>query len=138
LRHAFGGAVAVDGIDLDVAEGRSSACSPERRRQDHHDPAHHTLLPAGPGMVQVFGRDVSSHRMASAGRSLPAAATLRRRRADGRENVELFARLFDVPRSQRRERVREVLTAMGLADAAERRAQTYSGGMIRRLELARR
>jgi ABC-2 type transport system ATP-binding protein len=54
----------------------------------------------------------------------------------GRENVELFARLFDVPRRERRGRVGEVLTAMGLDDAAGRLVRTYSGGMVRRLELA--
>ncbi len=48
----------------------------------------------------------------------------------------MFARLFDVPRKQRPERVAAALNAMGLADAAGRRAATYSGGMIRRLELA--
>jgi ABC-2 type transport system ATP-binding protein len=54
----------------------------------------------------------------------------------GWENVELFARLFDVPRSARRGRVKAVLAAMGLTEASERMAGTYSGGMIRRLELA--
>jgi ABC-2 type transport system ATP-binding protein len=54
----------------------------------------------------------------------------------GRENVMLFARLFDVPRRERARRTAEVITAMGLDDAVDRMAQTYSGGMIRRLELA--
>jgi ABC-2 type transport system ATP-binding protein len=54
----------------------------------------------------------------------------------GVENVELFARLFDVPRKVRKERVTEALDAMGLSEAATRAAGTYSGGMIRRLELA--
>ena len=47
-----------------------------------------------------------------------------------------FARLFDVPRRERKERVAEALEMMGLADAADRLAGTYSGGMVRRLELA--
>ena len=54
----------------------------------------------------------------------------------GRENVAWFARLFDAPRRQRGSRVNDVLEVMGLADAADRLAGTYSGGMIRRLELA--
>ena len=54
----------------------------------------------------------------------------------GRENVELFARLFDVPRAQRAGRVGEALAAMGLTEAADRLVKTYSGGMVRRLELA--
>jgi ABC-2 type transport system ATP-binding protein len=54
----------------------------------------------------------------------------------GRENVALFARLFDVPRRGRRELVSEMLASVGLADAADRLVATYSGGMVRRLELA--
>ncbi len=45
-------------------------------------------------------------------------------------------RLFDVPRKQWAGRVDGALAAMGLQDAASRRARTYSGGMVRRLELA--
>jgi ABC-2 type transport system ATP-binding protein len=62
---------------------------------------------------------------------LSADATL-----TGRENVELFARLFDVPRRDRPERVEAALGAMGLTEPAGRLVKTYSGGMIRRLELA--
>src|SRR5262249_59045554 len=62
---------------------------------------------------------------------LSADATL-----TGRENVELFARLFDVPRKARAERGAAALAAMGLQDAADRIVKTYSGGMIRRLDLA--
>jgi ABC-2 type transport system ATP-binding protein len=54
----------------------------------------------------------------------------------GYEKVWLFARLFDVPRKERRQRVRRSLELMGLDDVADRLASTYSGGMIRRLELA--
>jgi ABC-2 type transport system ATP-binding protein len=54
----------------------------------------------------------------------------------GRENVGLFARLYDVPRRARRARIDEVLAVMGLTGAADSPAATYSGGMIRRLELA--
>jgi len=54
----------------------------------------------------------------------------------GRQNVELFARLYDVPRGQRSDRVDEALRAMQLLDVAGGLAGTYSGGMVRRLELA--
>jgi ABC-type phosphate/phosphonate transport system ATPase subunit len=50
--------------------------------------------------------------------------------------VELFARLFDVPRRGRTQRVEEALAAMGLTEPAGRLVKTYSGGMVRRLELA--
>ena len=54
----------------------------------------------------------------------------------GWENVQLFARLFDVPRSLRGDRVESALATMGLTEAAGKLVKTYSGGMIRRLELA--
>jgi ABC-2 type transport system ATP-binding protein len=54
----------------------------------------------------------------------------------GYENAWLFARLFDVPRRERRERVEGALAQVGLEEAAGRLASTYSGGMVRRLELA--
>jgi ABC-2 type transport system ATP-binding protein len=54
----------------------------------------------------------------------------------GWENVWLFSRLFDVPRRERHERIEQALSLVGLDDVASRLASTYSGGMIRRLELA--
>jgi ABC-2 type transport system ATP-binding protein len=50
--------------------------------------------------------------------------------------VQWFARLYDVPRKQRDERVDAALAAMNLLDVADNLAGTYSGGMVRRLELA--
>ena len=50
--------------------------------------------------------------------------------------MEWFARLYDVPRAQRKQRVRDALESMQLLDVADRLAGTYSGGMVRRLELA--
>jgi ABC-2 type transport system ATP-binding protein len=54
----------------------------------------------------------------------------------GYENLWVFARLYDVPRAEREERVHAALTFMGLEDAAGKLVRTYSGGMIRRLEIA--
>ncbi|MDE2126757.1 MAG: ATP-binding cassette domain-containing protein [Armatimonadetes bacterium] len=54
----------------------------------------------------------------------------------GYENLLVFARVFGIPRSERSSRIREALAFMGLADAADRLVQGYSGGMLRRLEIA--
>ena len=53
----------------------------------------------------------------------------------GRENLELAAALFGVPRGEVRQRVDSLLERMQIGDAADRLARTYSGGMRRRLEL---
>jgi ABC-2 type transport system ATP-binding protein len=54
----------------------------------------------------------------------------------GRENLELAAALFSVPRREVRQRIDSLLERMQIGDAADRLAKTYSGGMRRRLELA--
>jgi ABC-2 type transport system ATP-binding protein len=95
------------------------------------------LLPIRAGEVRIFGLDVRRRAMevrrllgyVPQQLSVEGALT-------GRENVAWFARLFDVPRRQRAARVDEALATMALTEAADRLASTYSGGMVRRLELA--
>src|SRR5260370_6547717 len=53
-----------------------------------------------------------------------------------RENLQFFGELYGLPGAQLRERVGEVLRAIGLEDRADDRAGTFSGGMKRRLNLA--
>jgi heme exporter protein A len=53
----------------------------------------------------------------------------------GRENLEFFARLYRLPRV--RETADTLLGRVGLADAADRAARTYSRGMMQRLAVAR-
>jgi ABC-2 type transport system ATP-binding protein len=138
LRYAFGDHVAVDGIDLDVPAGSVfGLLGPNGAGKTTTIRVITTLLPARPGMVRVFGVDVAGHTMAVrqaigyVPQLLSADSQL-----TGRENVALFTRLFDVPRRERRARVAEALSAMGLDDSADRLVKTYSGGMVRRLELA--
>jgi ABC-2 type transport system ATP-binding protein len=138
LRYAFGDHIAVDGIDLDVPRGELfGLLGPNGAGKTTTIRLITTLLPAKRGMVAVFGTDPAVRPMAVrraigyVPQLLSADGTL-----TGRENVSLFARLFDVPRRERATRVDEALTAMGLADAADRMVSTYSGGMVRRLELA--
>jgi ABC transporter DrrB family efflux protein len=54
----------------------------------------------------------------------------------GRENLQMFGRLFDLSAAEARRRANELLERFDLADAADRVARTYSGGMRRRLDLA--
>src|SRR5579863_5123471 len=54
----------------------------------------------------------------------------------GYENLLLFARLYGIPRGQRRERILEALKFMSLGESANVLVRKYSGGMIRRLEIA--
>ncbi|MFI7504982.1 ABC transporter ATP-binding protein [Streptomyces sp. NPDC049687] len=138
LAHAFGATRAVDGLDLTVAEGEVfGLLGPNGAGKTTAIRCITTLLPVPPGMVTVFGRDAAHDRMAVrrllgyVPQQLSADQNL-----TGRENVALFARVFDVPRRERAERVAQALDAVDLTDAADRLAGTYSGGMVRRLELA--
>ena len=54
----------------------------------------------------------------------------------GRENMQLQADLYGVPRNIAKERIDELLRIVKLEEAADRRVDTYSGGMRKRLELA--
>jgi len=138
LTHRFGDFTAVGGIDLTVQAGEVfGLLGPNGAGKTTTLRILNTLLPLQRGSAEVFGNDVGRDPMAvrrllgyvPQQLSIEAALT-------GRENVSWFARLYDVPRRERSGRVADALDAMGLADAADRLAGTYSGGMVRRLELA--
>ncbi len=54
----------------------------------------------------------------------------------GYDNVMLCAQLYDIPKRDAEERIKELLNIVQLNDAKDKRVETYSGGMRRRLELA--
>jgi ABC-2 type transport system ATP-binding protein len=138
LTQRFSGKVAVDALDLEVRQGEVfGLLGPNGAGKTTTIRLINTLLPVREGKVEVFGYDVSRSPMAVRRLmgyvpqmlSIEAALT-------GFENVMWFARLYDIPRKERKQRAIDALEAMGLADAAGRLAGTYSGGMVRRLELA--
>jgi ABC-2 type transport system ATP-binding protein len=138
LTHRFGDHVAVDDVTLAVHQGEVfGLLGPNGAGKTTTIRVVTTLLPAQSGEVSVFGLDTRRQPMAVrrflgyVPQQLSVEGGL-----TGRENVALFARLFDVPRAHRGAVVGEVLDLVGLADAADRLAATYSGGMVRRLELA--
>jgi len=55
----------------------------------------------------------------------------------GYENLQLHSMLYSVPRNARRQRIDEVLELVGLTERKHDQVKTYSGGMRRRLEIAR-
>ena len=55
----------------------------------------------------------------------------------GRESLDFHARLYRIEKTERLARIDELLKLVELEEAADRRSKTYSGGMKRRLELAR-
>jgi len=99
-----------------------------------------TLLPPDEGNAFVNGFDVVRQQM-DVRRSIGALFSVGERgafwRLSGYKNLEFFSAIYNVPRSRRHERIMEVLDLVGLKDKAFERYQRYSGGMKRKLALAR-
>jgi ABC-2 type transport system ATP-binding protein len=138
LTRRFGALTAVDGLTLTVEAGEVfGLLGPNGAGKTTAIKMLTTLLPPTAGAARILGCDVV--RDTAAVRRLigyvPQVLS-----ADGAltgyENLRVFAKLYDVPRREREQRVADALALMSLSDAADRLVQTYSGGMIRRLEIA--
>ncbi len=138
LTRRFGTFTAVDHVDISVRPGEVfGLLGPNGAGKTTTIKMLVTLLPPTEGAATVGGYDIL--RQADEVRRLigyvPQALS-----ADGNmtgyENLMVFAKLYDVPRKEQKARVEEALEFMGLAEAAHRMVRTYSGGMVRRLEIA--
>ena len=99
-----------------------------------------TLLPPDDGTATVNGFDVAKQQM-RVKQSIGTIFSVGERgffwRLSGYSNLEFFAAINNVPRSGRRQRIMEVLELVGLKEKAFEVFQKYSGGMKRKLALAR-
>src|SRR3954470_11018112 len=134
----FGSTLALAGVDLVVPEGTVfGLLGPNGAGKTTLVRVLATLLTPEAGRAEVFGRDVTSDPQAVCellgltGQFAAVDEIL-----SGRENLIMFGRLFDLPPAEARRRADELLERFDLADAADRPARTYSGGMRRRLDLA--
>src|SRR3954467_891158 len=139
LRRTFkGGVEAVRGIDLLIAPGEVFGfLGPNGAGKTTTVRILCTLLPPSGGSARVSGVDVVAD-----------AAEVRRRIGvalqeigldpvqTGRELLELQCGLYGITGADAKRRAEELLELVGIADAADRRTKTYSGGMKRRLDLA--
>ena len=134
----FGETVALAGVDLDVAERMVfGLLGPNGAGKTTLVRVLATLLAPEAGRAEVFGRDVV-HEAAAVRQLLGLTGQFAAvdEILTGRENLQMFGRLFDLSRDEARRRAAELLERFDLADAADRPARTYSGGMRRRLDLA--
>jgi ABC transporter DrrB family efflux protein len=134
----FGGTTALAGVDLEVAQGEIfGLLGPNGAGKTTLVRVLATLLEPDTGSAEVFGHDVVHDAVAvRAMLGLTGQFAAVDEILSGRENLEMFGRLFDLPRADARRRAGELLERFDLADAADRPARTYSGGMRRRLDLA--
>lgn len=96
-----------------------------------------TLLPPTSGTAKVFGCDIVDapskvrEKIGYVSQAISADGDL-----TGYENLLLSTKLYGLPREGRDERIREILDFMKIGDVADTQVNRYSGGMIRRLEIA--
>ncbi len=138
LTRQFGDFRAVNGVSLALQEGEIfGLLGPNGAGKTTMIKMLTTLLPPSSGSASVAGYDVVSQ-SALVRRSTGYVPQLLS--ADGNmtgyENLLIFAKIFDLPANVREERIQRLLDMMSLQDAAQRMVKTYSGGMIRKLEIA--
>jgi ABC-2 type transport system ATP-binding protein len=138
VRKSFGETVVLDGVDLAVAEGTIFALlGPNGAGKTTMVRILSTLVAADSGVVRIAGHDVAAD---PDGVRASIGVTGQFSALDdlltGTENLQLMADLNHLGHTAGRARVAELLDRFGLADAANRPASTYSGGMRRRLDLA--
>src|SRR2546423_10093052 len=134
----FGATVALAGFGLDVAEGTVFGLpGPNGAGKATLVRVLATLLAPDAGRAEVFGHDVV-HEAAAVRRMLGLTGQFAAvdEILTGRENLQMFGRLFDLSPAEARRRATNLLERFDLTDAADRPARTYSGGMRRRLDLA--
>ena len=134
LRKNFGTVEALRGIDLDVASGTVFGfLGPNGAGKTTAVRIFTTLLLPDGGRAEVVGLDVVRDaealraRIGLAGQSAAVDENL-----TGLENIEMVGRLYHLPAAEARRRAGEILERFGLAEAGDRQAKTYSGGMRRR------
>jgi daunorubicin resistance ABC transporter ATP-binding subunit len=134
----FGKTVALGGVDIEVEQGMVlGLLGPNGAGKTTLVRVLATLLVPDEGRATVLGRDTV--REAPAVREMIGLAgqfAAVDEILTGRENLRMFGRLFHETRAVAARRADELLERFDLADAADRPARTYSGGMRRRLDLA--
>ncbi len=138
LTRRYGPRVVVDALTLSVDAGEVfGLLGPNGAGKTTTIKMLTTLLPPTSGGATIAGFDIV-RQAAEVRRVIGYVPQLLS--ADGAltgyENLLIFAKLYELPRAGRTARLRDALAFMGLQDAADRLVNTYSGGMIRRLEIA--
>ncbi|MFE5259334.1 ATP-binding cassette domain-containing protein [Streptomyces coelicoflavus] len=138
LVKRYGGKHALDGFDLTVREGTvHGLLGPNGAGKTTAVRILSTLVRLDAGRAEVAGLDVTRQaREVRARIGLTGQYAALDEVLTGRQNLEMFGRLFHLGGRQARARAVELLERFDLTDAADRGVGKYSGGMRRRLDLA--
>jgi ABC-2 type transport system ATP-binding protein len=135
----YGDFEAVKGVDFEVAEGEIfGLLGPNGAGKSTLIRMMTTLIPVTAGRALVAGHDVSKEPNAVRNMIgvIPQALTSDQDLTVG-ENLSIYAKLYSVPRAQREKNISAVLEAVDLTKWRDAQTKTLSGGMRRRLEIAR-
>jgi ABC-2 type transport system ATP-binding protein len=138
LTRRFGDFTAVEDVSLTIEAGEIfGLIGPNGAGKSTLIKMLTTLLPPSAGRALVAGFDIVRQpgevrrHIGYVPQLLSADGEL-----TGYENMLVSSRLYLVPRKERKRRIAEALAMMGLTDVRDRLVRNYSGGMIRRLEIA--
>jgi len=138
LTRRFGRKVAVNAVSILAAHGEIlGRIGPNGAGESTLIKMLTTQLPPTSGSAAIAGFDIVREpaevrrRIGYVPQLLSADGSL-----TGYENLLLSARLYTIPRAERRPRIQHALEVMGLAEVGGHLVQRYSGGMLRRLEIA--
>jgi ABC-2 type transport system ATP-binding protein len=137
LYKRFGEVEAVKGISFEVFRGECfGLLGPNGAGKSTAIKMMSTLLAPDKGIVEIAGVSAAKEptRVREAIGYVPQMLSVDGT-LTGYENLLIFGKLYGLRRREREERIREILSLTGLEEAAGRPVKTYSGGMIRRLEI---
>ena len=139
LSHAYGDRTALDGVSFEVHAGEIFGfLGPNGSGKTTLFRILSTLLPAPPGAVRVAGSDAAAERDAvRRGIGVVFQSPSLDKQLTAEENLVHQGHLYGLRGAELRSRVATALEAAGLADRAKDRVQSFSGGMRRRVEVAK-
>ncbi len=139
LTKRFGESVAVDGISFEIAKGEAFGfLGPNGAGKTSTMRMIASVSPVTSGYLRVFDLDPETYGPAIRARlgvvpqenNLDTELTVE-------ENLLIYGRYFDLPRTEIRRRIAELLTFAQLSDRVKSKVEPLSGGMKRRLTIAR-
>jgi len=139
LTKKFGEFVADDDLNFTVAQGEIfGILGPNGAGKSTLIRMLNTLIAPTSGIARVMGHDVAKEAPAVRHEiGVISQANTVDQDLSAWESLDIYGKFYGLPRKMRRQRATELLEAVGLTEWKDRPAGTYSGGMRRRLEIAR-
>lgn len=139
LTRRFDDIVAVDNINIQVNNGELfGLLGPNGAGKTTLINMLSTMITPSNGSAKVWGADITKQPSeVRKNIGMVFQGTTLDDRLTGKENLDLHGRLYGLPKQLRKQRIADVLELVELNDKADVIVKTYSGGMMRRLEIAR-